>query len=39
MLGHSVITSTQIDAHVTINNMNRVYYETHPAARGATGSS
>jgi len=33
MLGHSDITSTQIYAHVTINDLNRVYYETHPAAR------
>jgi len=32
MLGHSNIGSTQIYAHVTINDLNRVYYEAHPAA-------
>jgi len=32
MLGHSDISSTQIYAHVIINDLNRVYYETHPAA-------
>lgn len=33
MLGHRDISSTQIYAHVTINDLNRVYYETHPAAQ------
>lgn len=33
MLGHRDISSTQIYAHVTIKDLNRVYYETHPAAR------
>ena len=33
MLGHSDISSTQIYAHVTINDLNRVCYEVHPAAR------
>ncbi|WP_339065536.1 tyrosine-type recombinase/integrase [Teredinibacter turnerae] len=32
MLGQSDISPTQIYAHVTINDLNRVYYETHPAA-------
>lgn len=32
MLGHQDISSTQIYAHVTINDLTRVYYETHPAA-------
>lgn len=30
-LGHADISSTQIYAHVTINDLSRVYKETHPA--------
>lgn len=36
MLGHSDISSTQIYqiyALVTINDLSRVFYETHPATR------
>ena len=32
MQGHADISSTQIYAHVTINDLNQVYYERHPAA-------
>lgn len=31
MVGRSSILSTQIYAHVTINDLNWVYYEAHPA--------
>lgn len=36
VLGHADISSTQIYAYVTINDLNRVYYETHPAAYSPT---
>ena len=34
MLGHLDITSTQIYTRVTVTDLNRVYNDTHPAARG-----
>lgn len=34
MLGHADISFTQIYAHVTIKDLSRVYYDTHPAAKG-----
>ncbi|PJF38078.1 MAG: hypothetical protein CUN55_18835 [Phototrophicales bacterium] len=33
LLGHADTSSTQIYAQVTMNDLNRVYKETHPAAQ------
>ena len=35
-LGHQDISTTQLYTHVTLNDLTKAYYETHPAAKGET---